>query len=245
MRAALILMPLVTLAGCNMAGGHGRDADRDHRVEQRAIQVAGNFDRVSLAGSPDVVVTVGGAPSVRAEGDAELLDRLEIVVKDGTLSIGYKQGGSWSWDMGRHRGHVTVYVTAPTLAGAAIGGSGDMRIDKVEGNAFAGAIGGSGDMAIGAMKVGNATFSIAGSGDIQAAGTAQQAKLSVAGSGDIDAVGLQSRAATVAVVGSGDVRVRASDTADVSIMGSGDVEIVGGAKCNIHKMGSGDVRCSA
>jgi hypothetical protein len=242
MRGALILMPMLMLGGCNMAGGHNRDDSGDHRQIKRDFQVAGAFDRISLGGSPDVVVTVGGAPSVRAEGDAALIDRLEIAVKDGDLHIGYKKHDGWSW--GGNNRKVTVYVTAPSLAGAAIGGSGDMRIDRVEGGSFAGSIGGSGDMQIGAMKVGNATFSIAGSGGIRAAGAAEKATMSIAGSGDIDAGGLTSRNATVSVVGSGGVNAHASESADVSIMGSGDVTVKGGAKCNVHKMGSGGVNCS-
>src|SRR3546814_10615499 len=71
---------------------------------------------------------------------------------------------------------VTVYVTTPILAGAAIGGSGDMRIDAVEGGSFSASIGGSGDMDIASLRVGSADFSIAGSGGIHAAGTATRTR---------------------------------------------------------------------
>jgi hypothetical protein len=52
----------------------------------------------------------------------------------------------------------------------------------------------------------------------------------VAGSGDIDAGALQSRTATASVMGSGDVRLAATETADISIMGSGDVYVNGPAR---------------
>ncbi|MBV8687600.1 MAG: DUF2807 domain-containing protein [Alphaproteobacteria bacterium] len=245
MKAALILASAALLGGCNMAGGHDRADSGNHRFEKRDVQVGGGFDRISLGGSQNVVVAVGGAPSVRVEGDSDLLDRLDIAVRGNELHIGYKRDRSWSFGFSHDRKPVTVYVTAPSLAGASIGGSGDMKIDKVEGGAFNGSIGGSGDMEIGTMKVGAADFSIAGSGGIRAAGTAERTSLAVAGSGDIDVSGLQSRSAKVSVVGSGDVRARASESADVSVMGSGDVELGGGAKCSVHKMGSGDVRCGA
>ena len=59
-----------------------------------------------------------------------------------------------SWKLGRRQSRpVTVYVTAPALQGAAIGGSGDMRIDKVESPRFAASIGGSGDIEIAALRV--------------------------------------------------------------------------------------------
>jgi hypothetical protein len=244
MRAVLMMTPFVLLAGCNLAGGHSREDSGDHRFEKRAVQVTGAFDNIALGGSQNVVVAVGGAPSVRVEGDSDLLDRLDITVRDNALHIGYKRDKGWSWGFSHDRKPVTVYVTLPSLKGAEIGGSGDIQIDRVEGGDFAASIGGSGDMQIGAMKVGQASFNIAGSGDISAKGSADSANLSIAGSGGIDASGLQTRTAKVSVVGSGDVRAHATESADVSVMGSGDVDLAGGAKCAIHKMGSGDVRCS-
>jgi hypothetical protein len=236
-RSALAFAPLILLGAC---GFHADAHDAGPRVT-RAFQV-GAFDRVFLAGSPDVVVTVGGTPSVRAEGDKELVDRLAIPVENGQLKIGYKSGTQWSWGF-HHERHLTVYVTAPALAAAAIAGSGDMSIDKVAGNGFDATIEGSGDMAIGTLEVGDAKFSIAGSGDIKASGKAGRASMTVAGSGDIVAGGLEIGAATISVVGSGDIAARAMQTADVSVAGSGDVTLSGSARCSIHKMGSGDVHC--
>jgi hypothetical protein len=240
MRAALILVPMLMLGACNTHADAQQGGSR--RIGQRSFQV-GAFDKVSLAGSPDVIVAVGGAPSVRAEGDAEMLDRLDIHVENGDLKIGTKRDANWSWGFGHERRNVTIYVTVPTLVGASIGGSGDMKIDKVAGSGFNASVGGSGDMQIGALRVGQASFSIAGSGGITAAGSADRMTMSLAGSGDIEAGGVQSRTATVSVVGSGDVHARAMETADVSVMGSGDVTLAGTAKCSITKVGSGDVHC--
>jgi hypothetical protein len=83
MRTALILGSALMLGACNISadaqeapGGGGGTAKRDFQV--------GAFDKVSLAGSHNVVVTVGGAPSVRAEGDPKVLDRLDIRVDGGS-----------------------------------------------------------------------------------------------------------------------------------------------------------------
>jgi Putative auto-transporter adhesin, head GIN domain len=243
MRAAMMAGSALLLGACTADAQNGEGQEGSGRMGQREFQVAG-FDRVSLGGSHNVIVTVGGAPSVRAEGDAETLERLEIRVEDGELHIGMKKG-KWSVGWHRDRPPVTIRVTAPTLSGASIGGSGDMRIDKVEGGRFAASIGGSGDMDIASLKVDEARFSIAGSGGIRAKGSAGRSEISIAGSGDIDAAELESRTAKVSVVGSGDVRARATETADVSVMGSGDVTLAGPAKCTISKMGSGEVRCNA
>jgi hypothetical protein len=240
MRAALILGSALLLGACNMSAdaqeapaGGGGNAKRDFQV--------GAFDKVSLAGSHNVIVSVGGAPSVRAEGDPKVLDRLDIRVEGGELRIGSRSGISISFKS--HRS-ATIYVTVPSLAAASVSGSGDLKVDRVEGARFAAGIAGSGDIDIAALKVEAAEFEVGGSGDIRAAGTAQSASISLAGSGDLSLEGLETRRAKVAVAGSGDVRVRAMETADISIVGSGDVTLSGSAKCTISKMGSGEARCT-
>jgi len=238
MRKLLAIGSVAILAACSAGAQEGHDAPsgaqgrRDFTVEA--------FQSVSLEGSHDVVVAVGGAPSVRAEGDAEAIERLDIRVENGNLKIGTRRNDNW---FSRHRGHVTVHVTAPALNAASIGGSGDMRIDRVEAPRFAASIGGSGDMEIGALRARQASFSIAGSGGIRAAGQAEEADISIAGSGSVSGESFETRRADVSVVGSGDVSLRASESVDASIMGSGDVTVHGNARCNVSKMGSGDLRC--
>jgi hypothetical protein len=242
MRAVLPLTAALLLGACNM-NADAREDSGSHQNVRRDFPV-GAFQKVALEGSHDVVVTVGGTPSVRAEGDKAMIDRLDIRVENGELKIASRRGdGGWQWNFGGSHHHVIVYVTAPSLAAATVAGSGDMKIDKVNGNDFSATIGGSGDMQIGDVQAGQAHFAVTGSGDMKAAGKAQQATISVAGSGDVVAGGLEIANATVSVVGSGDVTAHATQTADVSVLGSGDVTLSGSARCSIHKTGSGDVRC--
>ena len=241
MRSALLFASTLALGACNVSADAQNNAQASTGSVQRAFEVAG-FDSVSLGGPHNVVVQVGPATSVRAEGPAAELDRLEIKVENGDLEIGTRKDKSWTVHVGRTV-PVTIYVTTPMLKAAAIGGSGDMQIDKVEGVNFKAAVGGSGDIAIASLKVDNASFSIAGSGGIKAVGSAGKADISVVGSGDVDVGGVETRSASVSIAGSGDVQTRAMETADVSIMGSGDVTVSGPAKCSVSKMGSGDVRC--
>ncbi len=244
-RTLAILLSNLALIACNMSADaqEGKGPRGGGPVTQRSFNLSG-FDAVGLAGSQDVVVTVGGAHAVRAEGDAESLDRLELKVEDGTLKIGTKKG-SWKMGWSSDRPRTVIYVTVPAIRAASVAGSGDMKIDRVEGETFKASIAGSGDIDVGQIRVGAAEFAIAGSGNIKAAGAAQKASVSIAGSGDIDAGAVQSRIASASVVGSGDARIQASETAEISIMGSGDVWVTGSARCTINKRGSGDVHCQA
>lgn len=238
MRNAVLLLSTAALLGACAA-----EAQDGGEPVSRNFEVAA-FSAVTLAGPHDVVVQVGPAASVRAEGPASEIERLQIEVKGGDLLVGVRKD-SWSMGFKRGRKPVTIYVTTPSLASADIAGSGDMRIDRVEGDRFTAEIAGSGDIAIAALRVGEGSFSIAGSGAIKAAGSAGRTNVEVAGSGNVDLAGVDAKAASISIVGSGDVRARASDTAKVEIIGSGDVTLSGSAKCSVSKMGSGDVRCGA
>lgn len=230
----------MALAACSAGAQEG---EARGRTAQRSFQVA-PFQSISLTGSPEVVVTVGAAPSVRAEGDARRVERLDIRVEGGELRIGYRHDSSWSFGFGRRRG-VTIHVTVPSLAAATITGSGDMRVDRVQGDRFVGTVTGSGDLAVGQVQTGEAVFSVTGSGGIRAAGRAQRSHVELMGSGDVELGALEVRDATVSAHGSGNVTARAMESARVTLMGSGDVAITGPARCRVEKRGSGDVRCGA
>lgn len=240
MRSFAIFVSTLALAGCNISAEarSGDVAPASGAGNQRSYQV-GQFNAVSLGGHHDVTVQVGPSPSVRAEGDSDELDKLEIRMSDGGIHIGQKER---NWSFGKSR-PLKVFVTVPALAKASIGGSGRMQIDRVQGESFQGSIGGSGNMMIGTLQVRDAGFSIGGSGTIKAAGRAETANLRVAGSGDADISGVEVRTAEIKVAGSGDARVRATEAAKVSIAGSGDVTVTGPAKCTVKKAGSGKLRC--
>src|SRR5690606_22905131 len=156
------------------------------------------FEDLTTVGPQNVVVTLGETHSVRWEGSPETLARLEVVVEDGTLTIrprsGIRRGFNWG------RGDApTFHVTTPRLDSVSLAGSGDVQVDRIEGERFAGSIAGSGELSIDALQVDAAEFSIAGSGDVVAAGSARRTEVSILGSGDVRASGLRSEAAEVSI----------------------------------------------
>lgn len=222
----------------NQTGARGEPVQARGAPGQRSFEV-GEFRAITLFGPHDVNVAVGGAPSVRAEGDEAALEGLEILVEDGTLRVGTRRGWSWRGPGGR----VTVHVTVPALDGAAVTGSGDLAIDRVQAERFAASVTGSGDLEIGALRARQMEASVTGSGGIDIDGGAEETEVSITGSGDVDLDSFETRRANVRIAGSGDISLRATESVSGSILGSGDVTVRGGASCSVSRMGSGSVRC--
>lgn len=232
--AFAMILPLIACSPGNAESGDAVEARGSG--PSRTFDVA-DFTGVELRGADDVDVRVGPAFSVRAQGPSDELDKLDIRRDGETLKVGRKRS---SW--GRSEG-VKVFVTMPRIASAAVAGSGDMAVDRIEGRRFNGAVAGSGNLSLGTVGVDEAELSIAGSGDLTGAGRARRLEMNIAGSGDIDARGLTAAEAAVSIAGSGNARARVNGPAQVNIVGSGDAELGPGARCTTSKMGSGEARC--
>lgn len=231
----MTLAALLPLAAC----GNAFDKDAPGIAASGTGNVrtfdARDFTAVNLGGSDNVDVRVGGGYSVRAEGDPAVLDKLKITRDGDALNIRRRNGSSM--------GSARVLVTLPALKEAAIGGSGNMTIDRVQGGDFEAKIGGSGNMTIGDARVRSVGIAIGGSGSVTARGAAEQLSAHIAGSGSIDARNLTARAAEVKVAGSGSVHATVNGDANVQSVGSGDIDLGPNARCTVKKAGSGEVRC--
>ena len=232
-----------TLAACAATSSCGQVHAQAGKTVSRNYQV-GNFQEIVATGPYDIDVQTGSNPSVSARGPEKVLDNITVDVEGDKLVIRSKNHGFFNFGWGSH-GRTVFTVTVPTIRAATLAGSGDLRINSVSGDSFAGTLAGSGDLSVGTVNVKSFKLSLAGSGDAKAgSGQAQTAEYSTVGAGDIDARGVNTQQLKVSIAGSGDINGHATGTADVKIMGSGDVTVTGGAKCTVSKAGSGDVHCS-
>jgi len=237
--AAAVIAASAATSACSQSRdeGPGATVSRNFAV--------GGFQQIEVAGPYDVTVRTGGKPGVSAQGSQKLLDRTVVVVQGDKLVIHTKETKGFHFMSFGTRGHADFTVTVPQLRGATVAGSGDIHVDKVQGDRFDGTVAGSGGLKLEAVNVGALKLTIGGSGKASArGGKAQSADYSIAGSGDIEAGDVQTEQAKVTIAGSGGVKAHATGTADVNIMGSGAVDVSGGAKCSVSKAGSGSVRCS-
>jgi len=208
-----------------------------------AYRVA-DFDKVGFGLAGDIDVRVGPAWSVRATGPTAAFANVRIVRENGSLDIGRRYANSSDRNRQLEQ-QIRFVVTLPRLSGVALGGSGRMTVDRVQGGAFDASLGGSGSMALGSLQVDRATISLGGSGNITATGTARSLKVSMGGSGNVLAPGLHAASADVSTAGSGGVRATVDGPARVSVVGSGTVDLGRGARCTVSRLGKAQVRCGS
>jgi hypothetical protein len=198
------------------------------------------FAALMAVGPDNVRFTTGERWQVRAEGDPRTIARIRFIIRDGQLMIGRKSGEP------RELRPVTIYVIAPSLQRATIGGSGSLAIDRLTGKKVSATVAGSGGMTIDHVSADALDASIAGSGDLALSGHSANGKLSIAGSGELKAAGLTVDSANTSIAGSGSMAFRSDGKVSATIVGSGSVQVRGRAHCNrVSRIGSGTLACIA
>jgi hypothetical protein len=247
------LLPIVALAALTACS-----SSASAQTETRDYPLSG-FDRVDLAAAGDVTVTNGPRFSIHAEGDADAIERLEPVVRDSTLVLGWKKG----FHIGRGHQKLRIAVTMPRVAGATLSGAGSVTVDKAGGQTVDAALSGSGKIIVRQIAAQTAALHISGSGDITAgqvdakmaalhisgsghivtAGRADRIEAHVSGVGSIEAQKLAAHDGDLHMSGSGSIEAHADGTVNAQVSGVGSIDVTGGAHCTTRKSGVGSIDC--
>ena len=258
--AAIISLALnactINLGGENFGGetikGNGNIVTQTYDVSA--------FNSLSLALPATVNFTVSDEYACTVRVDENLLEYLDIEVKDNELLMG-KQKDHKNTNL--HATEFVIEVKAPSLENISLAGSGKfnalspMKGERLEANVAGSGdiifnqtvnvqeiklnVAGSGDLACSEMIADKMECNIAGSGDVKVArGTVREASANVAGSGDIvltcDIENLEAN-----IAGSGDIKARVSGKLKYGIIGSGDIgyygnPVVEGEKAGVSKV---------
>jgi hypothetical protein len=204
-------------------------------TQQRTI---GDFNGVEVSGPLKVFISQESVPSLKIEGDENLLEYVEIYKNGDELEIRTRRGYNL-----RSRAGIKVYVTAPSFDKLAVTGSGELKTQtKISnGKNMDVDVTGSGDMILN-IDAPSIKTNITGSGNIIINGGTRSFSTEVTGSGEVHAFDLLSESTDVEISGSGDVEVFASKQLKIHISGSGDVKYKGNPSVNQSINGSGNVR---
>ena len=203
----------------------GKTVKASNRYVTKDIRVS-NFNKIELSGSPDVIYRQkAGKPSVEVYTSDNIVDLLDIYVKDGTLVVKFKKGVRVSYNK------LEIRVSSERINDIRIAGSGDIKL-------------------AGHIKTDDMNISIAGSGDINGENISSTGgfKVSIAGSGDTELNNIHSNDLSLPIAGSGDMKINnavTSGSTDVAIAGSGTVKLSGSSQeAELKISGSGDLYAS-
>lgn len=206
-------------SGNSWLGGKEVKASKNYVTKQ--IKVS-DFDQIAVSGSLDVTYTQqSGKPKVEIYTSDNIVDLLDIYVKNGKLNLGFKKNVKVSYNK------LEIRVTSEDLNTVNVAGSGDFKFTN-------------------GLKTDQLKMNVAGSGDITASNIqcSQEFTANVAGSGDIECKQLKAADMDISVAGSGDLKIENAlvTSANASVAGSGTVKISGSAdKANYSVAGSGDL----
>jgi len=203
---------------------------------------ASGFDKVDLAASASVQIHAAPGFAVQADGDPDLIRRLDIAVRRGTLVIGWLPGQA---PHGMRNQRLAIRVTMPRVAGATVSGAGTIAVDRADAPTFAGRVGGAGTLRIATLRTHEALLDVSGTGSLEAAGTADRVVAHLTGVGSIKTGALGARAGLIGMSGTGSVVARIDGPVEVRLSGLGSVNVLGKPTCVIRKSGWGSVRCGA
>lgn len=206
-------------SGNSWLGGKEVKASKNYVTKQ--IKVS-DFDQIAVSGSLDVTYTQqSGKPKVEIYTSDNIVDLLDIYVKNGKLNLGFKKNVKVSYNK------LEIRVTSEDLNAVNVAGSGDFKFTN-------------------GLKTDQLKMNVAGSGDITASNIqcSQEFTANVAGSGDIECKQLKAADIDISVAGSGDLKIENAlvTSVNASVAGSGTVKISGSAdKANYSVAGSGDL----
>jgi hypothetical protein len=177
----------------------------------------------------------GGSQEVKLFGQANILDNLELKVKNGILNILYKQNV-------RSYEELRIELSISTFNYVGLNGSGSITtpptfadLDRLDVE-----LNGSGEILLKA-EAKNIIAAVNGSGDIILFGLADRLKAEINGSGDIQAFGLDVDEVNASVSGSGDIEVSPKQSLDAQVFGSGDILYKGEPDITKNIRGSGEI----
>lgn len=201
-----------------------------------------SFERIRLEGPFEVMLSVGGPPGARAEGDAATLERLMLQVDGTTLTV--RLGGAGSAErFGAPRQVPVIRLTTPVLRGASVLGGGRLRLSGARGQRIDLAVNGSGALEADGVSADMLNLVMIGAGAAKLGGRGAKVQLLTNGAGTVDARALQADDLIVRVDGLGETQALARYTARITLTGLGRVTVGGNPACQITPAGAPQVRC--
>ncbi len=229
---ALAAAGAFTLGGCQeILEGSGVSASEERDVR--------GFNRIALAVPGSVELLQGDAEGVLVEGDDNIVQAVETLVRGGTLHV--RPIEAVRNVAFRPSTPLRIRVDVRELSGVQVSGSGDAYAPSLETNRLSLTVSGSGDVFVRELAALEVAVTVSGSGSVTLGGSAIRQSVTVSGSGSYDGRALETKSAEVAVSGSGNALVNPGGELVAAVTGSGSVRYLGDPAVTEQVSGSGSV----
>lgn len=201
-----------------------------------------NFDTIRVEAPVRILLRTGAGAKGSGEGVREALDRVNLAVSGGTLTVRMAERADNSFEDGMAE-VPTLYLSTGQLRSANVIGGGALKITEVSGIEVELSMSGNGEMIVENADVERLNLYVGGGGKLTISGKARDVRASVNGPGALEAKGLMAHNASIANDGPGLVRMTVDGPARVVATGSGDTIIEGRPACDITRRGVGRIMC--
>ena len=200
-------------------------------ADTQSFDVEG-FDEVFLAGDATLSLTQGDDEFLNASGRESALERLEVDVEDGKLTIRAKGPGTVDFELG-----------VVELASLHVAGDVSVRAGTIESSELSLAASGDAEFEMESLSADELTVRNAGDTKFEVSGgDVRRQTISISGDGEYSALDLASRETEIRVSGDGDVEVQVQDQLKVAISGDGRVRYRGAPRVSQRVSGDGSLR---
>lgn len=232
----LVLALSVITTSCRNVFGKRVRGDGNVRTEERSVS---SFKNVDVSGAAKVMVSQGDQHTVKIEGDANLLQYIEVNQEGDRIRIKERQGFHLE-----PTSDLRIYVTAPVYNHIDVSGAcdiiGQTKITQTEDLEMD--VSGAGDIKM-ELDAPHLKAEVSGGGSINLKGQTKDVSLQLTGAGDAHCYDLLAENTKVDITGAGSAQVYASVKLDATVSGAGDVSYKGNAPTvNQHVSGAGSVK---
>jgi hypothetical protein len=242
MKNSIIAATSLVIFGFAGLGFAERGLARQAKVGQRNYSVT-DFDRIRVIGPYTVSVETGKAPSAKATGSAEALDRVSVSVQGRVLVI-KSNTTAWGGWPGKNFSPPLIKITVSQLRGASLEGAGSLTISKMRAARINLALGGAGSLTVAGLDTDRVDATIVGSGLATLSGATRLAYIAGGGTSGVTAPALKVTDLDVNWQSAGSASLAAVRTAKVQATGSGNVTVTGRPACTVVAAGAGTVVCA-
>ena len=199
-----------------------------------------DFKAVSFSSFGEMTLQQGETESLTIEAEDNVLPEIRTEVRNGTLTIAYREENGWP--RVRPTKPIRFTLTVKQLTDLDLSGAGSVVMKALKTDRLQIVLSGAGSLSCEALDAGDVSLRLSGAGSLDASGQATQLDARLSGFGSLKGGGLKSETANVTISGTGSAVVWATGHLDANISGLGSVQYYGQPQVTKNVSGLGSVQ---